>query len=388
MRHQRALIRLGVDKLQALARQIVQAVDVLGRLLDIALRARLAHPDHGLEHAARAVLDELADRVQVGREVGRGGEDALVVLALGFVVQLLEPLAQHDERGLVVDQDLHGLALLVQDVAQRGILGAVMVRARGKRLARCRRARHGRVDVHARRRHRQQADRRQHGEAAADVVRHDKGLIALVIRQLFERAARFVRGGEDAVLGAGLAVFFLAELFENAESNGRLGRRARLGDDVDAEIAVADDLDHVVEVRGGDVAADKVNLRDALRTHAVVHLAAHEFDRRARAQIGAADADHDQHIAALLDLFGRRLDAGELFLVIVHRQVDPAQVIVACARACMQRVLRRLHQRRHVMQLVLADKAIQTGQFQFHCHNCISPFYLIQALFRLSKPCH
>ena len=132
---------------------------------------------------------------------------------------------------------------------------------------------------------------------------------AFVIRQLFERAARFVRGGEDAVLGAGLAVFFLAELFENAEGNGRLGRRARLGDDVDAEIAVADDLDHVVEVRGGDVAADKVNLRDALRTHAVVHLAVYEFDRCARAQIRAADADHDQHVAGLLDLPGRRLDA-------------------------------------------------------------------------------
>ena len=375
VRHQRALIRLGVDELHALARKVVQAVDVLGGLLDITLRARLAHPDNSLEHVARTVLDELANRVQVGREVGRGREDTLMILALRLVEQLLEPLAQHDERGLVVDQDLHGLALLVQDIAQRSILRAIVVRACQESLTRFRRARHRRIDIHTGSRHRQQADRGQYGETAADVVRHDKGLVALIVRQLFECAARLVGRGEDAVFRAVLAVLVLTQLFENAERDRRLGRGTRLGDDIDTEVAVTDNFNHIVEIRRRDIAADKVNLRDAIRADAVVHLAVYEFDRRTRAQIGAADADHDQDVAALLDLLGRRLDARELLLVIVFRQVDPSQKVVACTRAGVQCILRRLHQRRHICELVLPDKTLQAGQFQFHCHSCISPFH-------------
>ena len=47
VREQRALICLGVDELNALARKVVQAVDIVLFLLDDALRARLAHPEHG-----------------------------------------------------------------------------------------------------------------------------------------------------------------------------------------------------------------------------------------------------------------------------------------------------------------------------------------------------
>ena len=250
----------------------------------------------------------------------------------------------------------------MQNVAQRRVFRAVVVGAGQEGFARFRRARHGRVDIHTGSRHRQQADRGQHGEAAADVVRHNKGLIALVVRQLFERAARLVGRGEDAVLRAFLAVLILAQLFENTERNGGLGRRARLGDHVDAEIALADDLDHIVEIRRRDIAADKVDLRNALRTDTVVHLAVDKLDRRARAQIRAADADDNQHVTALLDLFSRRLDAGKLLLVIRFRQIDPTEEVVARARAGVQRILRGLHQRRHTCKLILLDKALEAGQ--------------------------
>lgn len=107
--------------------KVVQAVDIVLFLLDDALRARLAHPEHGLEHHARTVLNELTDRMQVGRKVRARGEDPLVVLALGLVEQLLEPLAEHDERRIVVDEDLHRLALAVQDAAKRRVFCSEMV---------------------------------------------------------------------------------------------------------------------------------------------------------------------------------------------------------------------------------------------------------------------
>ena len=69
VREQRALICLGVDELNALARKVIQAVDIVLFLLDDALRARLAHPEHGLEHHARTVLNELTDGMKVGGEI-------------------------------------------------------------------------------------------------------------------------------------------------------------------------------------------------------------------------------------------------------------------------------------------------------------------------------
>ena len=105
---------------------------------------------------------------------------------------------------------------------------------------------HYRVNVQTGCSHRQQTDRREHRETAADVIRHNKGLVALVIRQLFERTALLIRRGEDALARPLLAVFAFAQLFQLAEGDGRLGGRARFRDDVDAEIAVTDHLDNVV----------------------------------------------------------------------------------------------------------------------------------------------
>ena len=169
-----------------------------------------------------------------------------MVLALGLIEQLLEPFAEHDERRLVVYHDLHGFALEQQQIAQCRIARAVVQGAMRIFLAGGGSARHHRVNVQTGCSHRQQTDRREHRETAADVIRHNKGLVALVIRQLFERAALLIRRGEDALARPLLAVFDFAQLFQLAEGDGRLGGRARLRDDVDAEIAVTDHLDNVV----------------------------------------------------------------------------------------------------------------------------------------------
>ena len=58
-----------IYKVDGLACQIIQAVDVLFGMLDGNLGARLLDPQHGLEHDARAVLNELTDGMQVGGEI-------------------------------------------------------------------------------------------------------------------------------------------------------------------------------------------------------------------------------------------------------------------------------------------------------------------------------
>ena len=59
------------------------------------------HPQHRLEHDPGTVLDKLADGMQVSGKVGRHREQALAVLALGFCHQLLVPLAEHGQGGLI-----------------------------------------------------------------------------------------------------------------------------------------------------------------------------------------------------------------------------------------------------------------------------------------------
>ena len=373
VREQRALICLGVDELNALARKVVQAVDIVLFLLDDALRARLAHPEHGLEHHARAVLNKLTDGMQVGREVRARGEDPLVVLALGLVEQLLVPFAEHDERRIVVDEDLHRLALAVQNAAKRRVFCSEMVGGTAVLDTRLRRALHDLVDVDARRRHRQQTDRRQHGKASADVVRHDEGLVALIVRKLLERAALLVRGRKDALLRALAAVFLLAKLLEDTKRNGRFGRRTRFGDNIDAEVPVSDNLDQIVQIAGGNIVAGKVDLGRALRADLIVHLTVHEFDRRARAQIRAADTDHDKYVRRSADLFRRLLDARKFLPVVIFRQIQPAKKIIARALAAFECILRDLYERLCVMNFVILHIPPEAVHLQFHRHSCISP---------------
>ena len=380
VRQQRTLIRLAVHKLHGLARQIVQTVDVLVRRLDDQLTARILHPHNRLEQAARAILNELPDGVQVGGEIRCRRENALVVLALALGEQLLEPLAGHHQRRLVVHQNLDVLALAIEDVAQRGVLvgGVGVQRALLAAFARVRRALHHRGNVDACRRNRQKTHRRQHGEASADVIRHDEGLVALNIRQILQRTARLVGRGVNAALRALCAILFFQHLLEHAESNRGFGRRAGLGDNVDGEVTVADNLHHVIDIGRRNVVAHEVDFRDALFTHAVVHLPLAELNGRARAEVRAADADDNQHIAVALNFLRRLLDAGKLFLVVIHGKVEPAEEITARALAGQQFVIDCIQQGFHVRQFRRLHEAVHACGFQFHSHENI-PLFLCQA---------
>ena len=61
----------------------------LGHQITVVRRSGFVKEDDGFLQHTDAVLNILAQRVQVGGELGAGGEDALAVLALGLAEQLL-----------------------------------------------------------------------------------------------------------------------------------------------------------------------------------------------------------------------------------------------------------------------------------------------------------
>ena len=220
---ERALEGLLLDKVERLALEVVQAVQILPVDLDGRAFARRGKADDGLEEVALALLDHLAEGVQVGREFHGRGEQALTVLALAFAEQLLPPAREVAEARLIAAQQLDGLAAAVQQVADGGILPrGVFKRADVQLLAGAGRAEHNVHRGDARNGHRQQADGGQHAVAAADIRRDDEGLVALLRGHLAQRAVLRIRRDVDALLGLLGAVLALEHPAQGAGGDGRL----------------------------------------------------------------------------------------------------------------------------------------------------------------------
>ena len=195
---------------------------------------------------------------------------------------------------------------------------------------------------------------------------------------ILQRTARLVGRGVNAALRTLCAILFFQHLLEHAEGNRGFSRRAGLGDDVDGEVTVADNLHHVIDIGRRNVVAHKVDFGDALFTHAVVHLPLAELNGRTRAEVRAADADDHQHVAVALNFLRRLLDAGKLFLVVIHGKVEPAEEITARALAGQQFVIDCIQQGFHVRQFRRLHEAVHACGFQFHSHENI-PLFLCQA---------
>ena len=353
-----ALKRLPVDEAHGLAREEVQTVHVGGIGAEGDFLLALVKENNGLKHSASAVLDILTQRVQVGGEDNACGEDALVILALALAVELLEPLRHHGVGGFIGNHDFHGLALAVEDVADRRVLVAVvgLEVVVVQLLLRGLSALHERVDVSARNSDGKQTDSREDGESAADVVGYDEGLIAFLVSQRLEGASCLVGGAVDALTRAFLAVLLLEHLAEYAERDRRLGGGARLGNHVDRDVLALAKLHDLGKRRGADGVTREEDLRGILAGEVVV-LRGQKLYRGARAEIGTADADNNEHVGVLFDFLGSRLDAGELLFVIVCGKIQPADEVVAQACAVMERLVRSLDLSRNAVILVLADKA-------------------------------
>ncbi len=342
MRHDRSLHGILVDEINGLAGQIVQSVQVLRIFLDGDLAGRLLDIDNGLEHDPGTVLNELAQRMQVRRQIDRCREQALVILAFALAVELLPPLGDIMHAGLIVRQDLYGSAASVQEVSACCIQQRIIVLER--RLIKfchgigC--AGHQFVDIQSRGCDGKQADSGQHGETSADIIRHHEGLIAFGIRQRLEGALHLIGRRINTLLRFFLAVLRFQKLLEDTESDRRLGGRTGLGDDVDGEISSLDHVHQMGQIGAAHIAAAEIDLRRFadLGADNIVEAVLQEFDRGSCAEIGSADADDDQDIGLLSDLLRRFLDAGKLFLVIIDRKSSPANVIIAFSGAGQQRL--------------------------------------------------
>ena len=171
-------------------------------------------------------------------------------------------------------------------------------------------------------------------EAAAHVVFDDEGLVALVGGELAQGSAVGVGDGDDA-LGGGVAAYGLLKLFaQDAESDGRLGGSAGLGDDNDAELLAFEVFLQVVEIILADVVTGEENLGGADAT--VLERAesvGEGFDDGLGAEVAAADADADDGLALVAQSVGGLLDFVEEGVGCAGGQVGPAQEVVAEAGA-------------------------------------------------------
>ena len=79
-----------------------------------------------------------------------------------------------------------------------------------------------------------------------------------------------VRGGEDPLPGAFPAVLFHQELPEEAEGGGGLRGGAGLGDHVDGEIHIPDELQDLLQRLGGEPVPGEVDVGGVLPLQVVV----------------------------------------------------------------------------------------------------------------------
>ena len=193
---------------------------------------------------------------------------------------------------------------------------------------------HG-VGVNAGGGHGQQTHGGQHAEAAAHVVGNDEGLPAGLVGHALENAAVRVRGGDDALGRLLGAVLGLEQAAEHAEGEGGLERRAGFGDHVDLKILLAQLFEQALQGVGGHGVAREDDLRVAR-----ARTGTQQLDRALRAEIGAADADHDQHLAAAADAVGSRNDLLELLILHALGQTQPPGKVRAEAGALGERAVR------------------------------------------------
>ncbi len=284
--------------------------------------------------------------MQVGREICRNREHALVLLALAFRKQLFVPFPKGGQVRLIVRQYFNAFALLVEQVAQSGILVAdIFFHLRlSEQLHRFCRALHDPVDIHARNSHCQQAHRCQHSKTSADIIGDDEGFIALRIAHLLERAPCLVGRGKNTLCRLVPAIFLFQHLLKDTESDGRLCRRTGFGNDVYRKIPVAQNSKNIVEVCRTDVIPNEIDVRRIFFLF-IIKWCLNKVQGCSRTKVGTADTNNNQNLAVCADFFRSLFNTGEFLFVVGFWQVDPANKIIALARFIVQCVVAAFHLR-------------------------------------------
>ena len=330
MGHPGAELGHAVAVLHMFAGEVVQSVEVLFVAGNGHVALGFVDRDDGLEEHALAFLDILSHGVQVRRKDDGSGEDAFAVLAFAFAEELFQPLAEVLEFRIEAGEKFDLLAAVVQEVAHGGVADGRVLGAGFRQgfLGVLGAADHG-FNVKAGQGDGDEAHRCQHGEAAADVVFDDEGLVAFLVREALEGAAGLVGDGHDAFAGFVLAVGTLQVVLDQAEGHGGLGGGAALGNHHAGGIAEFDQVEEFGRIVFREVFAREDHF-EAVAAQVAGKAVAQGFDGGLGAEVGAADADHDHEVDLALEPAVHDAQAVVQFgLADRLRQMLPAQEIIA-----------------------------------------------------------
>ena len=159
---------------------------------------------------------------------------------------------------------------------------------------------------------------------------------------------------------------WMTPMLEQTECYGTLGCSSGLGDYIYGEITITDHIAELADISTADVISTVVDLRclaDGLVYH-VVEAMTQCLDGCTGSQIGTADTDHKKDIGITLDLGCCLLDPVKLFLVIIYREVDPAQEIISLAGLLNQCLLSRDHAVLHCCDICICSKCFRVTEIK------------------------
>ena len=267
--------------------------------------------------------------MEVGGIDDGSGENALVLLTLGFAEELLPPFGELLEMRFKGGENLQVSSLRKELGAQAGIAedreigeglgcgggfgggfwggGGGSSEGADESLALGGGTGEQRLNINASGGEGEQADGAEDGVATADIIRDNETLIAFGDRFFVKSAMGSVGGGVDARLG-GVTVFGVKFGLEKAEGHGWFGGGAGFRDDVDGEIMVAEGGEEVGVGCGAEGVAGVKQF--------YARSGAEGFGEGAVAEVGAADTDTNEIFGGLLDFGGGSLDSGKLGAVV------------------------------------------------------------------------
>lgn len=146
------------------------------------------------------------------------------------------------------------------------------------------------------------------------------------------------------------------------------------GNDVNRDVLALTQREQLAQRGGADTVAGKIDLRRIFRQKIIMR-GLYKFQHGARAEIGAADANDNQHIAVLPDALCSSLDTPEFLLIIIGWQRQPTQKVASSSRSTVQLFLRGLHFGRHCSQFPRLRKILRVTIVQTNTH-CRLPFPL------------
>ena len=208
--------------------------------------------------------------MEVGGEVARCREDALVLLALALAIELLPPFSNEVELRLVVHHDLDFLTSAIESVTDGSILGSDILLERNiltTSLLHLLSTFYQFHDVESRTGNGQQAHRSEHRETTANVIGNDETLVSFLIGTGAGSTSLGVGNGHNHLLGLFLTTLVLALFLQQTEGEGGLSSSTTLGYIDHTELLILQVVGQLREIVLTDIITCKQNGRILLVGH-------------------------------------------------------------------------------------------------------------------------